>query len=100
VKELNPIVKGPTLQALGVPQYPWKIIGIGYATDIPKSGSYGYTSLFIMVCHLTKMTHSVPCHKEITAKESADLFRSNCYRLHRVPKVLISERDPKFVGKF
>jgi hypothetical protein len=53
-----------------------------------------------MVCHLTKMAHFVPCHKEITAEESADLFISNRYRLHGVPKFIVSGRDPKFVGKF
>jgi len=54
----------------------------------------------VMVCHLTKMAHFVPCHKEITAEESADLFISNCYKLHGVPKVIVSDRDPKIVGKF
>ena len=57
-------------------------------------------SLLYMVCHLAKMPHFVPCHKEITAEESKDLFISRCYRLHGVPKVIVSDRDPKFVGKF
>jgi len=84
----------------GIPEYPWEIVGIDYVTDPPESGLYGHTSVFIMVCHLTKMVHFVPCHKEITAKKSADLFISNCYRLHGVPKVIVSDRDPKFVVKF
>ena len=46
------------------------------------------------------MAHFVPCHEEITAKESANLFISNCYRLHGVPKVIVFDRDPKFVGQF
>jgi hypothetical protein len=53
-----------------------------------------------MVCQLTKMAHFVPCHKEISTEESSDLLISNCYRLHGVPKVIFSDRDPKFVGKF
>jgi hypothetical protein len=53
-----------------------------------------------MVCHPTKMAHFVPCQKEITAEELADLLTSNSYRLHGVPKVIVSDRDPKFVGKF
>ncbi len=88
------------MHPLGVPEYPWEIIGIDYVTDLPKRGSHGYTSVFIMVCHLTKMTHFVPCYKEITAEKSSDLFTDNCYRLHGVPKVIVSDRDPKFVGKF
>ena len=53
-----------------------------------------------MVCHLIKMPHFVPCHKEITAEDSTDLFISNCYRLHDVYKVILSDIDPKFVRKF
>jgi hypothetical protein len=46
------------------------------------------------------MAHFVLGHKEIIAKELAHLCISNCYQLHRVPKVILSDRDPKFVGKF
>jgi transposase InsO family protein len=46
------------------------------------------------------MGHFVPCHKEITEEESAILCISNCYRLHDVPKIIVSDRDPKVVGKF
>ncbi len=55
---------------------------------------------FIMVCHLNKMARFVSCHKEITAEESKDSFTINCYRLYGVPKVIVSDRDPKFVGSF
>ena len=72
---------GASLQPLGIPEYPWEIIGIDHVTDSPESGLYGHITVIIMVCHLTKMAIFVPCRKEITAKESADLFISNCYRL-------------------
>ena len=62
---------------------------------------YMITQLFfIKVCHQTKMAYFVPCPKEITAKEPSDLFKSDCYRLHGVSKVIVSDRDPKLVGKF
>ena len=67
---------GASLQPLGIPEYPCEIVGIDYVTDFPKSCLYGRASVFFMVCHLTKMVHFVPCHKEITAEESADLFIS------------------------
>ncbi len=46
------------------------------------------------------MAYFVPCHKEIIEEETADLFIDNCYKLHGVPKVIVSDRDPRFVGKF
>jgi transposase InsO family protein len=52
-----------------------------------------------MVCQLTKMAHFAPCHKEINVEESKKLFIIDCYRLNGVPKVIVSDRDPKFVRK-
>jgi hypothetical protein len=46
------------------------------------------------------MAHFVPCQKEIVAEESTELLIDNCYRLHGgVPKVIVSDKDPKFVEK-
>jgi hypothetical protein len=61
---------GDALQPLGIPEYTWGIVGIDYITDLPKSGIDGYTTVFILVCHLTKMALFVPCHKEITVEDS------------------------------
>jgi hypothetical protein len=59
---------GAALQHLGIPEYPWEIVGIDYVTDLPKSGIASYTSVFIMVRHLTQIAQFVPCHKEITSE--------------------------------
>jgi transposase InsO family protein len=71
-----------------------------FVTDLPKSSKHNFSAILILVCHLTKMAHFVPCHKEITAEEIADLFIDNCYKLHGVPKVIVSDRDPRFFCKF
>ncbi len=64
----NPDRRGASsLHPLGVLEYPWEIVGNDYVKDLPKRGSNCYTSVYIMVCNLTKMTHFVPCHKDITA---------------------------------
>ena len=80
------------MQPLGIPEHSWEIVGIDYVTDLPKSGTDGYTSIFIMACHLTKMAIFVPCHKEITSKESADLFIN---RKNRKRKKSLTERACK-----
>jgi hypothetical protein len=48
---------GASLQPLGIPEYAWEFIGIYYVTDLSKSGLYGHTTAFIMICHLTKIAH-------------------------------------------
>ncbi len=61
---------GVALLPLGILEYPWGIVEVDYVADLPKSSTHGYTVVFIMACHLTKIAHFVPCHKKITTKES------------------------------
>jgi hypothetical protein len=89
-----------SLSPVGVPNYPWEIVGMDFVTDSPKSSKNNFTVVLILVCHLTKMANFVPCHKEITTEDTIDLFINNSYNLHGVPKVIVSDRDPRFVGKF
>jgi hypothetical protein len=99
--ERKPIVKG------GLLCNPWefqntheKLLELITSRIFLRVGINGYTSVFILICHLTKMAHFDPCHKEITAEESANLFIDNCYRLHGVAKVIVSDGDPTFFGRF
>jgi transposase InsO family protein len=46
------------------------------------------------------MAHFMPCTKSVTAEETATLFLQGVYRLHELPRVLVSDRDTKFVCGF
>ena len=85
---------------LPVPNYPWEVVGVDYVTSLPKSGRHKYTAVMIVVCHLTKMAHFIPCTDEVTAEDSAALFTHEVFRLHGVPRVLVSDRDPRFISAF
>ncbi len=71
-----------------------------FATVLPKSSKHNFTAILILFCHLMKMAHFVPCHKEITSEETGDLFIDNYYKLHDVPKVIVSNKDPRYLDKF
>ncbi|MBW0576260.1 hypothetical protein O181_115975 [Austropuccinia psidii MF-1] len=43
---------------------------------------------------------SLPCHKDNTAMDSALLFWNNIISTSGVPKIIISDRDPKFKSEF
>ena len=62
--------------------------------------SEGKTAVVVFVDLLTKMVDSFPCTKNITAIEYARLFVNQMFRLHGMPEVIISDRDPRFVSKF
>jgi hypothetical protein len=44
------------------------------------------------------MAHFLPCTETVIAEETATLFLQGVYRLHGLPRVLISDRDPKIVS--
>ena len=66
--------------------------------DLPESN--GFTAIAIFIDKLTKMMHLAACKKEVTAMEYAQIFVDNVFRLHDLPKVIISDQDPRFTGKF
>ena len=90
----------PSLSPLDIPNHLWAIVGIYCVTDLPKSPKFNFAAILVLVCRLKKMAHFVPCHKEITTEETFELFIDNVYKLHGVPKVAVSDKDPRFVGKF
>ena len=42
---------GASLHLLGIPEYPWEIVGIDYVMGLPKSGLYGHTC--VLSCFVT-----------------------------------------------
>jgi hypothetical protein len=90
---------------MGAPLYPlhvspisWHTVGLNYLTHL--SGSNGFNSVLIVVDHMSCMAHCMPCAKTVTAEENVTLIIQGVYRLHGLPRVLISDRDPKFVSGF
>jgi hypothetical protein len=80
----------PTLYPLPFPPMPWHTVGIDYLTHLLVSN--GFDSVLILVDHLTRMAHFLPCTTRVT--QNANLLLHGVYRLHGLPRVLISDRDP------
>jgi hypothetical protein len=87
-----------TLNLLPISPRPWHIVGLDYLTHLFESN--GFNNELIVVDHLFRMAHFLPCTETVTAEETATLFLHGVYRLHGLPRVLISDRDPKFVSGF
>ncbi|MBW0468169.1 hypothetical protein O181_007884 [Austropuccinia psidii MF-1] len=54
----------------------------------------------IIVDRFRKSLRFLPCHKEDTAMDTALLFWNNIISIYGVPKIIISDRDPKFTSEF
>ena len=53
----------------------------------------------VVVDKLSKEAHFIPV-KTNKAANIANIFLKQIFQLHGVPKVIISDRDPKFTGNF
>jgi hypothetical protein len=67
--------------------------------DLPKSSSDA-DAILVFVDKLTKFVHLVPIKKTCTAEDCSRLFLAHIWQYHGFPKVLISDRDPRFTSKF
>ena len=72
------------------PNIRWELLARISSPTYPKVQNCN-TLLFWFWHVVKKMTHFVPCHKEVTAEETTHLFIDNFYRLHGVPKVIVSD---------
>ncbi|KAI7940067.1 hypothetical protein MJO28_013719 [Puccinia striiformis f. sp. tritici] len=87
-----------TLQPFPVPSRPWDVIGMDFITKLPKSK--GHDSILVVIDHLSKASHFIPCKESMTSAELAKLFRREIFRLHGFPDRIISDRGPTFTSKF
>ena len=63
--------------------------------------SSGYDAIWVFVDKLSKMAHFVPVAKEgLTSEGLAKLFFQHVFRLHGMPRVLVSDRDNRIDTEF
>lgn len=61
---------------------------------------HGYDNVMVVVDRLGKRPFSLPCHKEVKAKDTAWLYYKHIYRIYGLPDTIVSDRDPRFVSQF
>ena len=54
----------------------------------------------VVVDKLSKEAHFILVKKTHSAANIANIFMKEIFRLHGIPKVIISDWDPKFTGNF
>jgi transposase InsO family protein len=95
--------KAGLLHPLPVPERPWTHISLDLITDLPASTTFAgqsADSILTIVDLFTKQAHFVPTNKTVTAVQLAQLIIEHVYRLHGLPTVMISDRDPRFTSDF
>ncbi|MCO5575354.1 hypothetical protein L7F22_029154 [Adiantum nelumboides] len=86
------------LKPLDIPQMKWECISMDFVTGLPTVA--GYDSVYIVVAMLTKVAHLIPVKTTYTASDIIRVFIKEIFRLHGLPKTIVSDRDAKFTSKF
>ena len=62
--------------------------------------AHGYDVVMNVVDSVGKRAHFIPTNTTITALGAARLFLHNVWRLHGLPRRIVSDRGPQFVAEF
>eukprot|EP00253_Pinus_taeda_P012316 PITA_12316 len=87
------------LQPLPIPEWKWEVITMDFIIGLPKSKK-GNDSIMVVVDKLRKSAHFIPVQSTYRAAQVANIFMQNIFRLHGLPKTIISDRDVKFTSAF
>jgi hypothetical protein len=69
-----------------------------FITGLPKV--QGKDCIYVVVDRLTKFAHFYAIPTEYNAVQVAELFFREVFRLHGLPKNIVSDRDSRFIGTF
>ena len=56
--------------------------------------------IFIVIDKLSKASHFIPVKSTYKEVNITDIFLQDIFRLHGIPKEIVSDRDVKFTGNF
>jgi hypothetical protein len=87
------------LQLLKIPEWKWEETSMDFIVGLPKTQS-GYDSIWVIVDHLSKVTHFISVKTTYKGSKLAELFIARIMCLHGVPKKVVSDRGTQFTSKF
>jgi hypothetical protein len=86
------------LQPFPIPEHKWESISMDFITELPKT--QGKDCIFVVVDRLTNFSHFFAIATDFNATQVAELFFKEIFRLHGLPKTIVSDRDSRFMSTF
>jgi hypothetical protein len=90
------------LHLLNPPSEPWDSVGVDFVGPLPESKNRDgvFNSLAVVIDLLTGMVHLIPARINYTTRQMAELMFEHIYKLHGLPKSIVSDRDSLFTSVF
>ena len=86
------------LVPLPILEFCWDTISVNFISELPES--HGYNTVMNVVDSVSKMSHFIPMHTMITALGVAHLFLTHVWKLHGLPRQVVSNWSPQFIAEF
>lgn len=86
------------LEPLPIPANVWFDISLDFIDGLPLS--QGKNAILVVVDRLSKYAHFVAVAHPYTATQIAEIFMKEIFRLHGMPRSIVSDRDPIFISHF
>jgi len=71
---------------------------VDFVVELPESS--GHDAVMTVVDSVSKRVHFVPMHTTVTAEGAARLFFHHVWKLHGLPKRVVSDCGPQFIASF
>ena len=84
------------LRPLLIPEECWDVISVDFISELPESG--GYDSIMVAINSVGKHSHFVETVTTVTTAGAANLYLRNIWKLHGLPRKVVSNRRPQFVA--
>ena len=88
------------LMKIEEPSKPWDVINMDWVTSLSPGGAASFNACLVIVDRYSKTPIFVPCFKDDSAMDTAILFWNRVMPRTGIPRIIISDRDPKFTSEF
>jgi len=86
------------LQPLSIPDAWWDTLSVDFVVELLESS--GHNTVMMVVDAISKRVHFIPMHTIVTAEGAAQLFHYYVWKLHGLPKHIVSNCGSQFVALF
>ena len=80
-----------------MPAVPWTQVSLDFLTSLPILDEK--STILVVVCRFSKMLILIPLGEMMDAKSVVAAFFTHVVCVHGLPKRLLSDHDPRFVGE-